>query len=74
LRCGPREVGAAEACHDAGCGIEAEWEALETVHARAQAQVRPASRETTWNGIAASRVRLGQHDVNLPPLAVQPSA
>lgn len=47
-----------------------EWKALETVHARASANVRLASPESDWNGIAASRFRLGQADVSLPPLAV----
>jgi AraC family transcriptional regulator len=51
-------------------GPTAEWKALETVHARAQAHVRLASAEGGWNGIAASRFRLGQHDVSLPPLTV----
>jgi hypothetical protein len=51
-------------------GATAEWKALETVHARAQAHVRLASAERGWNGIAASRFRLGQHDVSLPPLTV----
>jgi hypothetical protein len=48
----------------------AQWAALETVHARAQAHVRLASQQNSWNGIAASRFRVGQHDVTLPPLAV----
>jgi hypothetical protein len=48
----------------------AEWKALETVHTRAQAQVRLVSQENAWNGIAASRFRPGRHDVNLPPLTV----
>jgi AraC family transcriptional regulator len=48
----------------------AEWKALQTVHARAKARVRQASRETDWTGIAASRFRLGRTDVNLPALTV----
>jgi AraC family transcriptional regulator len=48
----------------------AEWEALETVHARAQAHVRLASHEDRWSGIAASRFRVGQHDFSLPLLGV----
>jgi AraC family transcriptional regulator len=48
----------------------AEWKALQTVHARANARVRLVSRETDWAGIAASRFRLGRTDVNLPALAV----
>jgi AraC family transcriptional regulator len=48
----------------------AEWKALQTVHARAKARVRQASRETDWTGIAASRFRLGQIDVRLPALTV----
>jgi AraC family transcriptional regulator len=48
----------------------AEWKALQTVHARANARVRLASRETDWAGIAASRFRLGRIDVRLPALAV----
>jgi AraC family transcriptional regulator len=48
----------------------AEWKALETVHARANARVRLASPGNDWNGIAASRFRLGQVDVSLPALAV----
>jgi AraC family transcriptional regulator len=51
-------------------GPTTEWKALETVHGRAQAHVRLASAEGGWNGIAASRFRLGQHDVSLPPLTV----
>ncbi len=47
-----------------------EWQALETVHAQASADVRLASPEHTWSGIAASRFRLGQVDVRLPPLSV----
>jgi AraC family transcriptional regulator len=47
-----------------------EWQALETVHARAQAHVRLASRRDIWDGIAASRFCVGEHDVRLPPLAV----
>ena len=47
-----------------------EWKALETVHTRASANVRLASPESDWNGIAASRFRLGQADVSLPPLGV----
>jgi AraC family transcriptional regulator len=48
----------------------AEWKALQTVHARANARVRLASDETDWTGIAASRFRLGRTDVNLPALTV----
>jgi AraC family transcriptional regulator len=48
----------------------AEWKALQTVHARANARVRLSSRETDWAGIAASRFRLGRSDVNLPALMV----
>jgi AraC family transcriptional regulator len=47
-----------------------EWKALETVHAQAQAHVRAANPEKGWDGIAASRFRLGQTDVCLPPLTV----
>ena len=50
--------------------VRSEWKALETVHARASANVRLASPESDWNGIAASRFRLGQADVSLPPLGV----
>jgi AraC family transcriptional regulator len=48
----------------------AEWTALKTVHAHASADVRLASAETDWSGIAASRFRLGQVDVSLPGLGV----
>jgi hypothetical protein len=48
----------------------AEWKALETVHARAKADVRLASPENDWDVIAGSRFRLGQVDINLPPLQV----
>ena len=48
----------------------AEWKALQTVHARAKADVRLVSPENDWNVIAASRFRLGQVDVLLPPLGV----
>jgi AraC family transcriptional regulator len=48
----------------------AEWTALETVHAQASADVRRASPKNDWSGIAASRFRLGQVDVRLPPLGV----
>jgi len=44
-----------------------ERKALETVHTRAQAQVRLASVESAWKGIAVSRFRLGQNAVCLPP-------
>jgi AraC family transcriptional regulator len=47
-----------------------EWKALQTVHARAKADVRLVSPENDWNVIAASRFRLGQVDVLLPPLGV----
>jgi AraC family transcriptional regulator len=47
-----------------------ERKALELVHARAKADVRAASPQTGWNVIAASRFRLGQVDVKLPPLGV----
>lgn len=47
-----------------------ERKALEVVHARAKADVRAASPETGWGAIAASRFRLGQVDVKLPPLGV----
>jgi AraC family transcriptional regulator len=48
----------------------AEWNALETVHAQSNADVRLMSPQNDWNGIAASRFRLGQVDVRLPALAV----
>jgi AraC family transcriptional regulator len=48
----------------------AEWKALQTVHARANARVRLTSREADWAGIAASRFRLGRIDVRLPALTV----
>jgi AraC family transcriptional regulator len=47
-----------------------EWKALQTVQARARADVRLTSPEMDWNAIAASRFRLGQVDVALPPLGV----
>jgi AraC family transcriptional regulator len=47
-----------------------EWNALQTVHAQANAHVRLMSPQNAWNGIAVSRFRLGQVDVRLPPLAV----
>ena len=48
----------------------AEWKALELVHARAKADVTVSSPKNDWNVIAASRFRLGQVDVRLPPLGV----
>jgi AraC family transcriptional regulator len=50
--------------------VRPEWKALETVHAQASADVRLASPENAWNGIAVSRFRLGAVDVRLPPLSV----
>jgi AraC family transcriptional regulator len=47
-----------------------EWNALETVHAQAGADVQLMSPKNAWNGIAVSRFRLGQVDVRLPPLTV----
>jgi AraC family transcriptional regulator len=43
---------------------------MQTVHTRADARVRLASRETDWAGIAVSRFRLGRVDVRLPALTV----
>jgi AraC family transcriptional regulator len=48
---------------------KAEWEALNTIHARASARVRLTSPENGWDTIAASRLVLGQIDVTLPMLA-----
>jgi AraC family transcriptional regulator len=48
----------------------AEWNAMEVVHARTRADVTVTSPKNDWNVIAASRFRLGQMDVRLPPLGV----
>jgi AraC family transcriptional regulator len=50
--------------------VRIEWKALQTVHARASADVVLASPEGGWEGIAVTRFRLGRTDVELPPLGV----
>jgi hypothetical protein len=48
---------------------KAEWQALDTIHARTSAKVRVTSPEQEWATIAASRFLLGDVEVALPPLA-----
>src|SRR5215813_15576744 len=45
------------------------WKALQTVHAVTRADVRAANPERDWD-VLTTRFRLGQIDINLPPLDV----
>src|SRR5262245_59803652 len=48
---------------------QGQWRALQTVHAVTRADVRLTSPENDWD-VAATRFRLGQIDINLPPLDI----